>query len=105
MIVKIYQDEYGNEPFSDWLESIKDKGISLRIRKRLRCIERGNLVDYKLVGERVLELRLHFGPGYRVYCSQVGDEIILLLSGSDKDTQDRDIQRAKHYLFDFKRNQ
>jgi len=105
MVVIIYKDGYGNEPFSDWLESIKDRNIYLRIRKRLRRIERGNLGDYRLVGEGVLELRLHFGPGYRVYCSQVGNEIILLLTGGDKSTQDRDIQRAKYYLYDYKRNQ
>jgi len=105
MVVKIYQDKYGNEPFSDWLESIRDKSIYLRIRKRLRRIERENLGDYRLVGEGILELRLHFGPGYRVYCSQVGNEIILLLTGGNKSTQDHDIQQAKSYLHDYKRNQ
>ena len=105
MVVKIYQDEYGNQPFIGWLESIRDKATQLRIRKRLRRIEQGNLGDYRPVGDGVLELRLHFGPGYRVYCSQVGEDILLLLAGGDKSTQERDIQRAKYYLYDHKRSQ
>jgi putative addiction module killer protein len=105
MVMKIYQDKYGNQPFIIWLESIKDKITQLRIRKRLRRIEQGNLGDYRSVGEGVLELRLHFGPGYRVYCSQISDEIVLLLAGGDKSTQERDIQRAKSYLDDYRWSQ
>ena len=104
MVVKIYKDKQGNEPFTEWLESIKDRVIQARIRGRLRRIELGNLGDHRAIGDGVFELRLHFGPGYRVYYGQVGDEIILLLSGGDKSTQKRDIERAKHYWHDYKRS-
>lgn len=104
MIVGIYQDEQGNEPFTNWLESIKDRVTQARIRQRLRRIELGNLGDHRSVGDGVFELRLHFGPGYRVYYGQVGDEIILLLAGGAKSTQPRDIQRAKQYWYDYKRS-
>ena len=101
MVVKIYQNEYGNEPFIEWLESIKDKVTQARIRQRLRRIELGNLGDHRSVGGGIFELRLHFGPGYRVYYGQIGNESILLLVGGDKSTQQRDIQRAKHYWYDY----
>ncbi len=74
MVVKIYQNERGDEPFTEWLESIKDKVTQARIRQRLRRVELGNLGDYRFVGEGVFEMRLHFGPGYRVYYGQAGSD-------------------------------
>ena len=65
----------------------------------------GNLGDVKPVGEGVMELRIHYGPGYRVYFSQAGSRIVLLLCGGDKKTQDRDILRAKQYWADFQSRQ
>jgi putative addiction module killer protein len=105
MIVKTYKDEYGNEPFIDWLKSIKDKTIQVRIRSRLMRIEQGNLGDHRSIGEGIYELKLHFGAGYRIYYGQVGDEIVLLLSGGDKSTQERDIQRARYYWHDYRWSQ
>jgi putative addiction module killer protein len=104
MEVKIYRDEQGNEPFTEWLESIKDRVTQARIRGRLRRIELGNLGDHRSVGGGVFELRLHFGPGYRIYYGQICDEIILLLVGGAKTTQRRDIRRAKHYWYDHERS-
>lgn len=104
MEVKIYRDEQGNEPLTEWLESIKDRATRARIRGRLRRIEIGNFGDHRSVGGGVFELRLHFGPGYRIYYGQVGDEIILLLAGGAKSTQQRDIRQAKHYWYDYKRS-
>jgi len=89
----------------DWLESIKDKTIQVRIRSRLMRIEQGNLGDHKSIGEGLYELRLHFGSGYRIYYGQVGDEIVLLLAGGYKNTQERDIQRVKYYWYDYKWSQ
>jgi len=105
MVVKIYQDKHGNEPFTEWLESIKDRVTQARIRRRLRRIELDNLGDHRSVGEGVFELRLHFGPGYRIYYAHVGDEVILLLAGGDKSAQSPDIQRAKRYWYAHKRGQ
>ena len=96
MDIKIYQDRNGNEPFTEWFSDITDKVTATRIRKRLRRVEEtGNLGDYRSVGEGVFELRLRFGAGYRIYFGEIGDDAILLLRGGDKDSQRRDIERAK----------
>lgn len=102
MIIKIYKDEYGNEPFNDWLKSIKNNNTKIRILARLDRIKLGNFGDYRSIGEGLYELRLHFGSGYRVYYGQVGNEIVLLLAGGDKSTQKQDIQRVKYYWQDYK---
>jgi len=68
-------------------------------------MEQGNFGDYKSIGEGLYELRLHFGSGYRVYYGKIGDEIILLLAGGDKNTQKQDIQKARYYWRDYKRSQ
>ena len=97
MEVKIYQDEHGNEPFTEWLNSLRDAVTRRRIRKRLRRIERGNLGDFGSVGDGVFELRLHFGAGYRIYYVYINEETTLLLTGGDKNSQARDIQKAKRF--------
>ena len=104
MVVKIYRNGRGNEPFTEWLESIRDRGTQARIRNRLRRIELGNPGDHRSIGEGVFELRLHFGPGYRIYYGRVGDEVILLLAGGTKSDQQRDVQRAKRYWYEYKRS-
>jgi putative addiction module killer protein len=102
MDVKIYQDAHGNEPFENWLNSIRDKRTLARIDSRLRRVRLGNLGDHRSVGEGVFELRLDFGPGYRMYFARIGNEVILLLSGGDKSTQMRDIAQVKFYFSDYK---
>jgi putative addiction module killer protein len=104
MEVKIYQNSNGNEPFVIWLDTIKDTITRLRISKRLRRIEQNNLGDVGSVGDGVYELRIHFGPGFRVYFGYVGKEIILLLIGGDKGSQARDIQKAKLFWQDYKQH-
>ena len=73
-----------------------------RIQARLDLVELGSLGDYGSVGDSVFELRLHFGPGYRIYFGQVDNTVILLLSGGDKSSQRRDIARAKTYWSQYK---
>lgn len=102
MDVKIYQDAHGNEPFEKWLNSIRDKRALARIDNRLRRVRLGNLGDHRSVGDGVFELRLDFGPGYRIYFGRIGNEVIILLSGGDKSTQTRDIVQAKLYFSDYK---
>ncbi|OGY92026.1 MAG: addiction module killer protein [Candidatus Komeilibacteria bacterium RIFCSPLOWO2_02_FULL_48_11] len=104
MEVKIYQNSNGDEPFITWLESLRDETTRLRIRKRLRRIEQNNLGDAVSAGEGIYELRMHFGPGYRVYFGYSGPEEILLLVGGDKSSQVHDIQKAKHFWQDYKRS-
>jgi len=100
-----YQREDGREPFTEWLNTIRDKIAAARIRIRLRQVEAGNFGDCDTVGESVIELRIHVGAGYRVYCARHGKTIVLLLCGGDKSTQDRDIKRAKELWVEWKRRQ
>jgi len=100
-----YQRENGRVPFSDWLNGIRDKGAQARIRIRLQRLVAGNPGDIRPVGKGVSELRLHFGPGYRVYLAQQGSSWILLLCGGDKSSQQKDIQTAKSYLTDWQERQ
>lgn len=102
MEVKIYQNSSGDEPFITWLESLRDIATRLRISKRLRRIEENNLGDVEAVGDGIYELRMHFGPGYRIYFAYVGQEVILLLGGGDKSSQTKDIQKAKQFRKDYK---
>lgn len=88
-------------PFEYWLETLRDRQARARIKKRLDRVELGNLGDFKPVGEGVLEFRVDYGPGYRIYFAQIGNLIVLLLCGGDKSTQSQDIARAKQYLTDF----
>ena len=81
--------------FRDWLGGLSDQRARLRIDDRLKRLARGNLGDSKSVGGGVHELRLQFGPGYRVYYRWCGLVLVLLLTGGDKGSQARDIERAK----------
>lgn len=81
--------------FAQWLSTLKDKIGQARILARLRAAELGHFSDCEPVGDRVYEMRIHCGPGYRVYYTRKGNVIYLLLIGGDKTTQARDIKRAK----------
>jgi len=81
--------------FSNWLKSLRDIKAKARIVVRIRSAEHGNFGDCVPVGEGVSEMRLHFGPGYRLYFWQQGSQIYWLLAGGDKSSQKRDIERAK----------
>jgi putative addiction module killer protein len=80
--------------FSNWFVGLKDVKGRFRIQARIDRAEMGNLGDCEPIGEGVSEMRIHFGPGYRVYLMQRGVEIIVLLAGGDKSTQAKDIQTA-----------
>jgi putative addiction module killer protein len=98
-----YLTETGRNPFREWLHSLRDLEARARIRVRLNRVRLGNLGDCRPVGEGVSELRLDFGPGYRVYFGQDGDVLVILLCGGDKRTQTRDIATAKQYWQTYKR--
>ncbi len=93
----------GNAPFNDWLEALRERKARAIIRTRINRVRLGNLGDCKSLGEGVSELRIKFGAGYRVYFGQEGDTIIILLSGGDKSSQDKDIKQAKKYWKDYQR--
>lgn len=80
--------------FVEWLTALKDVKAKARIAKRIDRITEGNLGDAKSVGEGVSELRLQFGPGYRVYFTRRGKAVMILLCGGDKGSQRRDIGLA-----------
>lgn len=80
--------------FDEWLGSLRDAKGQAVIGRRVRMLALGHLGDIKPVGQGVCELRIHFGPGYRVYLTQRGKQIVILLCGGDKGSQKRDIARA-----------
>lgn len=100
--VRVYARSDGSEPFTEWLRGLRDGATRNRIRQRIARIRLGNFGDVRSVGDGVQELRIHFGPGYRVYFGRVGDAVIILLCGGDKGSQDRDIERAQEYWRDHR---
>ena len=82
------------EAYGRWFDSLRDRRARARIDARIRRLSLGNPGDVRPVGEGVSELRIDYGPGYRVYFVQRGRTLVLLLAGGDKDTQDRDIRIA-----------
>jgi len=82
------------EAYFQWFDSLRDRPARARINARIRRLSLGNFGDVKPIGEGVSELRIDFGPGYRVYFVQRGQTLVVLLAGGDKRTQDRDIKKA-----------
>jgi putative addiction module killer protein len=83
------------EEFSGWLRRLKDANAVARIVSRIRRMQQGNPGDARSVGKGVIEMRIDYGPGYRLYYVQRGAEIVILLCGGDKRTQRQDIKRAQ----------
>lgn len=102
MQLHYYQTSTGARPFPEWLAGLKDRQARARVDARLARVIAGNLGDVRPVGVGVLEMRIDWGPGYRVYVAQVGQIAVLLLCGGDKRSQQKDIERAKAYFEDFK---
>lgn len=100
--IDLYRIPNGPEPFTEWFLSIRDTRVRQRIQARLTSVRAGNLGDHRFVGDGVWELRLHIGPGYRIYYGEVDNITVLLLCGGDKSTQQRDIERAKNYWNEYK---
>lgn len=87
---------YTTEVFDAWYQKLKDRQAARTIQVRIDRVEDGNFGDCKPVGEAVFEMRIHIGPGYRLYFMQHGHEIVMLLAGGIKSTQSKDIQIALH---------
>jgi len=101
--IDYYIASTGRKPFKEWLEGLRDTSGRAKIRVRLDRVRLGNLGDNRSVGEGVLELRIDYGPGYRVYFANDGNRLILLLLGGDKSSQEKDIAKAKEYWRDYQR--
>ena len=99
---RTYRTEGGNEPFIDWLQSVRRlPDVLPRVFVRLKRAEEGNFGDHEAVGDGVIELRIGgYGPGYRVYIGIDGDQIILLWGGT-KQTQEDDIRIARRFWGDY----
>ncbi|AMN78672.1 type II toxin-antitoxin system RelE/ParE family toxin [Pseudomonas azotoformans] len=90
-----------SDEFQEWLDSSRSRPARGRVLTRLDNATRGNFGDCAPVGNGVSEMRIHYGPGYRVYFTRVDEVVYLLLIGGDKSTQKRDIQRAKEIADEF----
>jgi putative addiction module killer protein len=99
--IKYYQTRDGACPFLEWFERLKDREAQARIDARLARLRSGNPGDVKAVGAGVSELRVDYGPGYRVYFAMAGINLAVLLCGGDKRTQAADIKQAKKFWTDY----
>ena len=101
--VRHYVTLSGKDVFDDWLTRLGDARAQARIAVRINRLAAGNFGDCKRLREGVFELRIDWGPGYRVYYAVLGRACILLLCGGDKRSQSADIERAIEYWNDYKR--
>jgi putative addiction module killer protein len=85
---------YTTEQFDTWYDGLRDARAKAAIKVRMRRAEDGNFGDCEPVSEGVSEMRIHYGPGYRIYFKRTGMEVVILLAGGDKSTQARDIRNA-----------
>ncbi|WP_058188089.1 type II toxin-antitoxin system RelE/ParE family toxin [Terracidiphilus gabretensis] len=88
--------------FDDWLKSLRDLRGRFKILTRIQRMEDGNPGQTKSVGSGVFEMKVDFGPGYRVYFTQRGQVLVVLLCGGDKSTQEKDIAKAKELVIEWK---
>jgi putative addiction module killer protein len=88
--------------FSQWLGDLRDRHARMRIHARLDRLALGHLGDVHPVGHGLSELRIHYGPGYRLYCMQRGMHVMVMLCGGDKSSQPRDIEQAKIIAKDWR---
>ncbi len=103
--LRYYVTATGKVVFREWFDGLRDRQAQARIRMRLARIERGLFGDAEPCGEGVSELRIDWGPGYRVYFARAGREVVLLLIGGDKRTQSADIKTAKDHWHDYQERQ
>ena len=96
-----YIDQNGRIPFRLWLERLKDRKVAAIIDARLTRVRMGNLGNSKSVGQGVKELKVVFGPGYRVYFGEDSGMVVVLLIGGDKKTQPADIKLAQQYWAEY----
>ncbi|MES2222612.1 MAG: type II toxin-antitoxin system RelE/ParE family toxin [Acidobacteriota bacterium] len=99
--IRRYVTQAGKDPVGDWLAGLKDIRARAKIAVRIARVATGNFGDSRRLGEKLYELRIDYGPGYRVYYAMLGRACVLLLCGGDKSKQSADIERAQMYLKDY----
>lgn len=97
-----YVDDKGVSPYAQWLSNLRDARAKAKIMIQVDKMEIGLLGDVEPIGEGLSELRIHYGPGYRVYFGKEGQRVYLLLCGGDKSSQSKDIKKAKDYWKDHR---
>jgi putative addiction module killer protein len=100
----LYRTASGAEPYADYVNALRDRQGAAKIKARVTRAEMGNLGDHRTVGHGVIELRIDFGPGYRIYVGLHGSDAIVLLCAGDKATQSKDVARAHAYWKDYREN-
>ena len=90
------------EPFRKWFTKLRDQRAYACVQKRLKLLRDGYFGDFKCLGGGISELKIHYGPGYRVYYTERKGLIIILLAGGDKSTQDKDIVKARKLAQEWK---
>ncbi len=100
--VREYIAPNGKALFSEWLKGLRDRQARARILTRINRVRLGNFGDCKSLGDGLFEFRMTFGPGYRVYFGRVDEQVILLLCGGDKSSQNKDIETARAAWIDYR---
>jgi putative addiction module killer protein len=100
--IETYVRANGKAPFEEWISTLRDTSAKAKICTRIDRMRFGNFGDCKSVGHGVFELRIHFGPGYRVYFGLVGSEVVLLLAGGDKASKSKDTSLAERCWKEFR---
>ena len=98
-----YVSPDGKDIYGDWIKHLRDTRSQIAIIRRIERLRQGNFGDHKSCGNGVWELRIDLGPGYRVYYGLAGEQVVLLLCGGDKATQNRDIDRAAEFWKAFRK--
>jgi putative addiction module killer protein len=103
--IEAYSTEAGKVPFEIWTTSLKDTKSKLAVYARIERAAVGDFGDWKPItgAKGVFEMRIHYGPGLRIFYTVIGQKIVLLLAGSTKQEQDRTIAKAREYLDDYNR--
>lgn len=100
--IRHYINRAGKDIFGDWLSQLRDARTQAKIATAIDRLSAGNFGNCKSLGHGLYELKVDWGPGYRVYCAMLGNIAVLLLCGGDKRKQSSDIERALKYLRDYK---
>ena len=100
--LRIFRASNGSLPFIEWLEGLRDLRAKQKVQARIDRLSLGNFGQAKPIGEGVHELKINYGPGYRIYFGSEGDAVVILLVGGDKGSQNEDIKKAKRFWREYK---
>lgn len=102
--IESYKDQNGKSSFEDWLNGLRDRKVKTIILQRINRVRFGSFGNYRAIGFGVYELKIFWGPGYRIYYGIVRNQIVLLLCGGDKSSQQKDILKAQKIWKEYNQN-